>query len=673
MSDRLFVNEQEIDLDPKRGVSVVVNGIDIGNVTVQRSNYSNRVKIPITPQNLKKLGFPDEIASSDRSCYKLLPCSLWKDGFQIIAEGILKIEDVNEYIEATAFSADVGFFKLIKGLGLSDLEGLEVANHFWNMDEVEEYAASAVGEILPLYAGINYKFNPASGGEWNYQFMFPAWYLYDLIYQSFINQGYKPGPTGWAFSEPDLFSRMILPFSNKKFENGEAYVAEHTFEASTTGNTTVDFDYENLSGSLENVNEIQIVNLPDEAKGNPNYSNPNFTEPNASICRVYGSFRVSSFSHSYVDVPPADPPLSFHYIALVKNGTEVIFSNQIGTDASLPLATYIIEEEVQLEQNDELSLAFVTSIESLALGDEVHVDAVLDDALFYTQTVQTEIFAEGWVEVRENLPPIKQSDLITFSASLLAAYIVVDPVKKLWTFKKFTDISKRKSRALDWNSKLVSKKGQRNWYISKKTKPDNFYQKNEFVWLDDETVPNTLGDGFFELENEHLDKSGEFINNLFAATEQRVTSGKSLAYIDKYEDDFTELKENDIEPRLCVVDETDLSFSVDLTDAIVGGSSGPTVTLLPVKFSEPGFGGLAWDRDIKARYWTELISSLNNFVEVEVYLELTAPDVAVIIEQYQGVEEDIVPIYLKGFYWLLKQIKSFRSDEFSRVILQKIE
>lgn len=671
MADRLFVNDLEIELDSSNRNAITINGLNLGKITEQRANYSNRIRIPETQQNLFRLGFPEGIDTEGRICYKLPQCSFWKQGFQVVPDGILRIDDVADEMDATVFSAETGVFKLLKGLELSDLD-LSSANHFWNMDNVDEYAGTAVGEFNPIYLAINYGKNPVTGGDWNYQYLFPGWFLWDLVTLCFREQGYEPlTPADWAFeSGDDLFGRLVIPFSNKTFENGSVYVAEHTFEAQTNGtDTTVNFDYENLSGSLENVDEIQVVNVHDETTGNSNYSNPNFTEPNASKIRVYGEFRVSAFTYSFVDVPPADPPTSVHYIAFVKNGTTIVHTEQIGSDNSLSLATYRTDAEIQLAQSDTLSLAFVTSIESLALGDEVHVDATLTDAVFYTQSVQTEIFPEGWIEAAEQLPTIKQSELILFAANLIGAYIVADPAKKLWTFKPFKDIATAKGSALNWDSKVVRKKGQKNWYLSKKTKPDGFFQDSQFNWIEDETVPGTLGNGSFALDNEHLDKSGDFLSNIFAASEQRITTGESMVYIEKWNADD---EANDIKPRLVL--QSDDFVDVELVDADSGGSSFGTVSLPVSKFSEPGLaiGSLSWS-GIKSRYWEELTNSLNDFVELEVYLTLTANDIASIIAQYQTTTEPIVPIFIRGFYWVIKQVKDYRDDQFSRVILQKIE
>jgi len=672
MQDRLFVNGFEIDLDPQKPGGYTINGIDISDVTVQRSNYSSKLKIPATPQNLQKLGNPEAIASEEKSCYKLLPCSYEIQGFQIVPSGVLRIEDITDEIQATVFSGESALFKVLKTLKLPQISGLAAFNHFWNMEEVEEYSASAAVDNAPLYAAINYKLVLAAGGEWNYNFMFPSWYAYDLLNLMLQDQGFQidTAANAWADS---FFTNLIIPFTNKLFKNGEAYIEEHTFRANSGGIiTVVNFDYENTSGSLENVNEIQAIDIASEATSNPNYSASGFEEPNASKILYHAEFRVASFSYSIVDNPPADPPSAVHYIAILKDGA-IIASEQIGVGASLPLGTYKIEVEVQASQGEDIQVAFVSAIESLALGDEVEVDATIEDALFYTQSVEEEIFPEGWVDVANQLPEIKQSEFLRTLGTITASYIVADPISKRWTMKPFSEIVKRKGQAIDWNSKLVRKEGQPFWYISKETRPSGFFQESRFEWVEDETVLKGLGNGSFSLENEALDKSGDIASNVFAATESRLISGKVSAFLDKYDED---LKPVELEPRLLILDPLDVGFSITLTDAPSGGATGPVITPYVANFALESAsatnGGLAWDNDLEARYWKELKESLSDFVEIEVYLKLTAADVSQVIEQYQKTAEDIVPIYLQGFYWVIKQIKQFRAKDFTRVVLTKI-
>ena len=672
--DRLIVDGIEINLDPNKRIGYTVYGVNLSDITKQKTSYSNRVKIPLTDHNREALGYPEEISSGDRTPYRLLPCSLWLDGFQVVTNGLLKIERISDDIEATVFSGDLEAFKLMKGLELKDLD-LSSDNHFYTMAEISSRANNFLGAGESFYPAINYKKNPVTSNRWNYNYLFPAWWVLDILNQAFTDQGYKVGSLEWVLPgfQVSHVARLAIPFSNKKFQNGAAYVTDHSFNAVSNASTVVDIDYENNSGTLETPVYTDKVAAQVEETGNANYSSPDFTEPNASRIRYYGEFRVSAFTHSYQDTPPEDPPLAFYRIAIVKNGV-MQSETQIGADNSLSLATYSIEAEVEATAGDEISLAFLTYIESSGIDDEVTVDATLEDVKFYAANVEAEIFPGGYVESAEQLPEIEQTDFIRYIGSLIGAYIVTDPISKKWTYKPFKDIVAQKPAAKNWDSKLVLKPGQENWYVNKDTKPESFYQVNKFEWLADETVNPVKGNGSFNLDNEQLDKTGTFIDNIFSASEQRLTAGAagamSLVYIDKWDDDD---KPNDIGSRIVLIDEGN-TLSIQLTDADSGGAAGPSASYYPAKFEEPGLeiGGLGWDRDLRSRYWEELITALNNFVEVEVYLRLDPGDIADIIRQYQGAIDPIIPVYLKGEYWIIKQVKSYRSDDFTKVILTKV-
>jgi len=675
MIDKLFVEGKEIFLDPKKPAGYTINGIDLSDITVQKSGYSSKLKIPATPQNLQNLGFPEAVDSEGRPCYRLIPCSYEIQGFQIVPFGVLRIEDIKNEIEATVFSGEAELFKAMQTLKLSDINDLPASNHFWTMDEVEDLSGSALGDNAPLYALINYKKNPVPDGKWNYQYLFPSWYVFDLISLILKDQNYFVDIFNltWLTS---FFQGLIVPFTNQEFKNGPVFVSDHSFEGSASGTTAVAVNYENLSGSLETPQLFQKITIDEEATGNPNFSGGDFSEPNTSTLRVFGSFRVSAFSHSLVDNPPADPPIATYSIALVKNFTTVLASIQIGVDNSLPLTTYNIEAEVSLAQADLLTLMFLTDIESLALGDEVTVSATIADGSFYTQSVDAEIVPGGWVEVAEQLPDIKQADLIRTISTLTASYFVTDPISKKWTFKPFREIAQRKGQAVNWDSKLIRKPGQSFWYISKKTKPQGFFQENRAEWIEDKTVTPGLGNGAFSLSNQALDKSGDILKNVFAASDQRLVNGnagksKVCAYLDKFDDDD---KPQELEPRLLILDPFDSGFNVTLTDADSGGATGPLMTPQVANFSLVGSanGGLAWASDLQNRYWKELLSALEDFVEVEVFLTLSATDIAWIIEQYQKTSAEIIPIHLQGENWVIKQVKQYRANEFTRVILTKI-
>jgi hypothetical protein len=672
MSDKLFVNGKEIFLGNK-SLSLNILGFDLSDFTKQGKAFSQKIKIPLTEENLKALSFPQEIGEGSRTCYKLNPCSLWIDGFNVLPSGVLKIEKVSDYIEAVVFSKEASFFRQIKGLNLSDLEAYN-KGHFWDMSTVEAKANATFFQSDVFYPLINYSNNPVSGNLFNYKYLLPAFWVVDVLKEIFQAQDYTISIFE-VLDFPLFFTQCLIPFSKKSFENGSEYVEKHSFNAVSQAQTVVSENYENLSGSFETPDLITKIAVLDSQ--NPNFSSSEFTEPNSSKITVIGEFEISNFVFSSTPFPPPPSLLAFYRIAIVKNGV-VSNSVLIGTNLSTPGGKYSIEAEIDLTQNDELYLAFVVSVESQDLGDEITVSGVINNASFYTQSVQKKISPGGWVVEKDQLPPLKQADFVKGILNLFRAFLIIDDVSGFWDLRFFEEISR--NNPLKWDGKLLKAPNQKNWYVEKETSVKTLFQRTEFNYKEEDSEEEAIdrGNGFFDIDNEGLEKTGELFSPIFAASNENLVTNDSgdsrvCAKIERFD---SEGKETDLEARILKINPPGVfgAFQIKLTDSDSGGSVGGAYNIPVATFSEKNAdsGGLAFESDLKERFYNSYIEAVNNFVEVTVYLELTPSDISQIIKQFSDISEQLRPIYLKGNYWLIKKIENYNSKNFTKVVLQKI-
>lgn len=128
---------QQLDLgDEKPSMNYSQN--DIGDLKDRRSNYSHKLQLPLSNNNLKVFGMLDRIEVMSDIPNSLLPCLLYCNEYEIVgSDGLMQIISVsNDNITVQLMSGIVDLFEKLKNSKMSDLDlGTFKSEYFYFLPE----------------------------------------------------------------------------------------------------------------------------------------------------------------------------------------------------------------------------------------------------------------------------------------------------------------------------------------------------------------------------------------------------------------------------------------------------------------------------------------------------------------------------------------------------------
>ncbi len=128
---------QQLDLgDENPSMNYVQN--DISDIKDRRSNYSHKLQLPLSNNNLKVFGMLDRIEVMSDIPNNLHPCLLYCNEYEIVgSDGLMQIISVsNDNITVQLMSGIVDLFEKLKNSKMSDLDfGIFKAEYFYFLPE----------------------------------------------------------------------------------------------------------------------------------------------------------------------------------------------------------------------------------------------------------------------------------------------------------------------------------------------------------------------------------------------------------------------------------------------------------------------------------------------------------------------------------------------------------
>lgn len=132
---QLWIAEKLIEIDENSKTQLTKLKNDIGDVS-QKSNYTNSISIPRTPNNDMILGFASQLNSATRIPYTNLSCKFVCDGVELIGDGIAYLDGCDEdYYKVMLTGGLKDFTKLLGTKTLNDLD-LTSLNHTWDFTHI---------------------------------------------------------------------------------------------------------------------------------------------------------------------------------------------------------------------------------------------------------------------------------------------------------------------------------------------------------------------------------------------------------------------------------------------------------------------------------------------------------------------------------------------------------
>lgn len=206
---RIFVNEQELDLNPKTVIALTIQAtaIGAGDPNSRLTSFTNQVTVPRSYNNDLALDYSNLIGSSTTFPYSQKLFKIWCNDVQILDGAIVvKSASYTEY--------NLQFYGLVKGLSLAIgskvLSDLDFGDSpiTWNAAYIDSVRASTTGICAPVlnYGQIENIANSTIG-----TFYLPSVGYKGIVTQILLEAGYTM--SGTFYTSDDFFNRMGMSYS----------------------------------------------------------------------------------------------------------------------------------------------------------------------------------------------------------------------------------------------------------------------------------------------------------------------------------------------------------------------------------------------------------------------------------------------------------------------------
>ena len=519
---QLFVNDEIIDLfsSDDEPVQLVVQSNNLGDLNSIESNYTKRFNIPLTKRNKLILGNPGEIfVYSPNSPYNYYAAKLVYAGIEVIPNGKMLIMQVNnDSADVAILSGNYDFTDLLNyqiydmGDSLSPASGYGT-NLVWKQWEIPTWDVPTVansqqkteGWIWPVINYGDISSTPPFDGFINVRNQRPAFFVKTAIETLIQSTGYSIDKSNSClYNNPkyyNLFSKLLIPFSNSDFEHGTDYQNTPAADAMLNNTLSQQFIYngsfDGYHGTIpfnqpaygpvtKNVNGKAEVVFDFYLRGRATGSSPSrvFVSINVeqtltgdTAVLTETSFDLSNFENSVHDGTAG---------RISGNGSDIIAwqwfrNNKITVDCELVPGMKI---GVGFGVIDTPDTGFIVPAGS---------------SFSFIPSEQNVLFGQS-IQVERILPDIGQLDLLKFVLRMFGLICNANPNTGLVRFYSFADIVSNMPLALDWSDKCLDMGKQVIFNLG-----NNYGQINWFRYQNDDSIPINFLPKYFADENIKID------------------------------------------------------------------------------------------------------------------------------------------------------------------------
>lgn len=489
---KVYIAETLVDLVPGQAVAMSYQLNDIADIKNQRANFSNIFKCVRTKETDRKLGFTSDLNSTDKRPYRMLPARIIIDGEDVVTNGYAVIKKVDKYYNVLVYS---GLIDLFTKLGDAKLSALPVSglNHPFTQDNVETLLASTEDFCYPIIDNGQLIIRNTVLVD----YMRPAVYVKYLFEKLFESAGFDF--TGSFLEHPD-YPKLLLPFTNDKLTDKAGAIA---------GSVVAEVeDY-----AINNVNVWTAIQDFTVTSGN---GAGNYDAATGSY--EIGSYTVRgkfSFEGRVSDVFGGTQKIALRIESNLRGTLAYVKYEILGASVGVKIAVeshdYIENEVIRVHVKHNNAAGVSVSGKFTFVQDNI-------------------VPVNGYIPMPENLPDMKQKDLLKSVAQMYGLIYDIDLDTNNVRIRFFDDLLVNKANAKDWSDKLdVSVQDEKQFAL-------DFAQVNNFNYnngteTEDEAnpeesgnVPYSLGRATLLVDNTTLKPEANAVDLVFAATAETLNT-----------------------------------------------------------------------------------------------------------------------------------------------------
>lgn len=677
---QLFLNEQLCDLTDDSPIALTFMINNLADVKNQAGNTSNQFKLPLTQNNRRILGFPDDIRITTDIPYTQLNARIIQDGIEIVPYGLAGIQSCDQNsCDITIVSGNVDFFEIIDGK-LYDMGDSTTTygaskpfapyNHIWNLNNAMNSRKNTEGYIYPVidYGALDNKVPY----EIDVRNLRPAFFVktaVDLIVKS---AGYKSG--GSLLADP-LYSQMIVPFANDNFEHGQDY-QQQPDELGLLATSNADQSREQILFGVGNIGNLRF----DLINSDPNnqFNGEKFTANTIfsatiliTIPKFYFMGKLQDNYLSSVDIQiylhtPSEGEL---VIASYNYDLSGGFTRVPGTSGG-NLRGYTTINDVKISGDVDFKIGYQVYCRYQFYNARPESFTMYAGATLSIKAQNQKVLFGQEVQCERIFPDISQKDFLKDTLQRFGIICQTDNTSKTVTFASFKDIVRNIPNAKDWTLKCVNQ-GQQNTFSL-----GSYAQINYLKYKTDDAITDGYADDNIPVNNKNLQANIDLFTSQFAPSLNSPYIGGYTAQILKI-DPTQEGTEFTIStsPRILVDNKVNLfnvggGVTVDYVDG-VGRITVNDVISCPYFYKNNGAFSLMWSdqgsqKGLRTLYYRELERILKNTKKTVRYFLLTPRDIAEL--------DLLIPVYLEqdNAYFYINKIDSWIKGQAVKVELVKL-
>jgi hypothetical protein len=635
----IYINEEMVDVFANTVIAYTLQLGDIGDIRTRGVSYTNQFKLPITRTNKRILGFSQSEYSDSTIPYTRLRVKVIQNGIEIISNGVLIIDKVDELFHVAILDSTFDFFSAINGKYISELdfgEGLIT----WNDSKIDSCRKISGNTSALLCPVIQYGQFDLTGASFSMDdnAQLPSVRYSKIIEAIITNAGYSY--SGDIFSN-GKYLNMIVPYSRSRWGYGAGFKKNREFFA--VNNTPIIVTNTNTTVTFDTIIQRDEFGMFDGGTGTYDTSvSPEFRPFNFGI---FGKVVVTITSGTY------NLFLSTSNVDLPSIGSE---DYSIGTHE---ISVGYSEEDTESSLIPDPSAFYKLVIQPVVAGSCTVTFAELYNRVYDGEYSTTPVF-----NVEDVLPDITQEDFLKDFAIRFG--LLFNEKNNVVYCTHIKDIINNKSNAVDWTYKRdVSYQDELRFDYR------NYSQKNVFKYpSNDDMYKEGTSDGFFYVSNENIEEENDFYESIFYGTGTTTMTNATLeeiscAHIPVFDtpptNDFTTLIfDNEPGDRLLLVREanaTDPAVTINAnsrTDYMVGYFN-----------SSYGLNQMNFSTFIRDNY-TELQSSLDKAKVITRYYRLSEMDIHNL---------DLTKlIFDNGAYYMISKIDNYKPGVSTKIELFKV-
>jgi len=470
----------------------------------KKADYLNRLSLPITPRNKKNIGLVSPLQSLSSKTRENLSVRIVQNGIEVVPSGVCQIVSVQDRIQLDVQSGVRGFWDLLEGLYLNDLD-LSTWNGLWDNDRRDSVRNATAGLVSAV---VNSGQLVDSGSYVNaYTYgtaMIPFLYYHTIMEQLFALVGYAYD--GSIFGDTDRYSKMVVSCG---FDFSKVWLAAKKFTAVKTSSQ---------SGSGFGFAAIKITfqTFVNGTDGFFDSTNHQYLVDNPDTALEYFSGRFSFIGRATYSVEQASVELRINGVAMTN--AQFVFNGGIDGDKTLKIITDVYD----LKDGDDISMWIFGPGNDP--GENITVESGVLTFLPSNSTNTNIIQDTDWyIYFNQLLPRITLKAFIKDFMMMFG--LVMTEKNNTVTFSKWEEIL---TDILPSSAELSKQNKSVKLELGYNVSP--WCRNNYFYWVvqsDEAVIDSDYGSGNIEVDNDVVAESREVYTSIFTASDQ-VTENKTI-------------------------------------------------------------------------------------------------------------------------------------------------